>query len=81
MEGQRIARVLHDDVGQVISAVGLRLELLRMDLESQAPEVAQRITGIQQLLETAMATLRQLVAEAADLQAGAAGQSPEEAAH
>lgn len=76
--GERIARVLHDDVGQVVSAVGLKLELLRMDLEQQAPEVAERISGIQQLLETAMAPLRTLIAEVAeDSRSEARGQTPE----
>jgi signal transduction histidine kinase len=59
----RIAKVLHDDVGQILSAVGLQLELLRMDFEGRAPEIGVRTTEIQQLLDRAMAQLRKLINE------------------
>jgi signal transduction histidine kinase len=61
VERVRIAKVLHDDVGQVLSAVGLQLELLRMDFEIRAPEICVRTTGIQELLDSAMARLRELI--------------------
>ncbi|MGB9604358.1 MAG: sensor histidine kinase [Bryobacteraceae bacterium] len=58
-ERLRICRLLHDEVGQVLSAVGLQLELLRMDC-AQAPELARRIGEAQQLLERALEQVRGL---------------------
>jgi len=76
---ERISQVLHDEVGQVVSAVGLKLELLRMDFEKRTPELAERVVGIQQLLETAMAPLRSLISGLAmDLRAETGGQTREE---
>jgi signal transduction histidine kinase len=63
MERERISRVLHDEVGQVVSAVGLQLELLRMDFESREPEIAARVAAIQHSLESALVPLRRLASE------------------
>ncbi len=63
VDRKRISRVLHDEVGQVVSAVGLQLELLRMDFESREPEIAARVVAIQQSLESALAPLRRLTSE------------------
>jgi len=56
----RAGQVLHDEIGQILSAVGLHLDVLRMDLEEQAPEAAQRISEIQALLEKAFERVRAL---------------------
>jgi len=56
----RVSRLLHDDVSQVLSAVGLQLDAMRMDLRQAAPEVDSRTTEIQQLLEQAIAQLRDI---------------------
>lgn len=56
----KAARRLHDDVGQILSAAGLRLALLRMDLEGAAPELAQQLNESLKLLETAVASVRSL---------------------
>ncbi len=58
LESARVARLLHDEVGQVLSAVGLQLAVLRMDFSSQIPELAQRTTEIQDMLERAMNQVR-----------------------
>lgn len=55
-----VSRLLHDEVGQVLSAVGLQLDVLRLDLAPQAPEIVPRTLEIQQLLERAMAQIRDL---------------------
>ena len=39
------------------------MELLRMDYESRAPEIAARIVAIQRSLESALAPLRRLTSE------------------
>jgi len=59
-DGSRVSRVLHDEVGQVLSAVGLQLDVLRMDLKDRAPEIVERTSEIQAALETAMQRVRDL---------------------
>ncbi len=56
----KAGQVLHDEIGQILSAVGLHLDVLRMDLEEQAPEAARRIREIQGLLEKAFEQVRTL---------------------
>jgi signal transduction histidine kinase len=56
-ERSMMSRFLHDTVGQNLSAAGLQLDLIRMDLEAQ-PEVGVRIAEIQQNLEGMMQQLR-----------------------
>ncbi len=75
-DGARVSRMLHDDVGQVLSAIGLHLDLLRMDQAENQAAAAGRITEIQHMLETAIGRVRDLsyelnpsVVERAGLQA------------
>ncbi|MCE5309909.1 MAG: histidine kinase [Acidobacteriales bacterium] len=56
----RTSHVLHDEVSQVLSAVGLQLDVLRMDFAESHPEVAERTAEIQQLLEKAIDEVRNL---------------------
>jgi len=56
----RISGVLHDHVSQVLSAAGLQLGLLRLDFQERIPEIEQRTTEIQQLLESVIDQLRDL---------------------
>ncbi len=59
-DGARAARVLHDEVGQVLSAVGLQLDVLRMDFQARVPEITARTAEIQEMLERAMTQVRGL---------------------
>jgi signal transduction histidine kinase len=59
----RVSRLLHDDVSQVLSAVGLQLDALRMDFREQVPGVDGRATEIQELLEQAIEQLRDITNE------------------
>lgn len=59
----RISRLLHDDVSQVLSAVGLQLDALRMDFREQAPGLDARAVEIQELLEQAIEQLRDITNE------------------
>jgi len=59
----RVSRLLHDDVSQVLSAVGLQLDAMRMDFREQAPGVDSRATEIQELLEQAIEQLRDITNE------------------
>jgi signal transduction histidine kinase len=56
----RVARLLHDDVSQILSAVGLQLDAMRMDFREQAPGVDGRAVEIQELLEQAIEQLRDI---------------------
>ena len=53
------AAFLHDTVGQNMTALGLQLDLVRMDLESISPEICQRISEIQKLLGSMMEEVRE----------------------
>jgi signal transduction histidine kinase len=59
-DSDRVARLLHDEVGQVLSAVGLQLGVLRLDLQDRVPEIASRTSEIQKLLEQAVNQVRDL---------------------
>ncbi len=56
----RLARFLHDEVGQVLSAVGLQLDAIRHEFASRVPELNQRTGDIQGVLETLIGRIRDL---------------------
>jgi len=56
----RVSRLLHDDVSQVLSAVGLQLDAMRMDFRELAPGVNDRTAEIQRMLEQAIERLRDI---------------------
>lgn len=58
-ERTMVSRFLHDSVGQNLTALGLQLDLIRMDLESVSPESCQRIGESQKLLEAMMESVRE----------------------
>jgi signal transduction histidine kinase len=60
-----IAKTLHDEVGQVMTAAGLQLELLRMDFQERAPEIAARTAAIQEMLDRALDSVRGIVSRVA----------------
>jgi len=60
LEGARVSRILHDEVGQVLSAIGLQLDLLRMDLHDKAADNTKRILEIQRVLELSVGQVRDL---------------------
>jgi signal transduction histidine kinase len=56
----RVSRLLHDDVSQTLSAVGLQLDALQMDFREQAPGLEGRATEIQTMLEQVIGQLRDI---------------------
>ena len=58
--GERISRILHDEAGPLLSAIGLQLDLLRMDLVEKSPELSARLVESQKLLEQAVVQVRDL---------------------
>ncbi len=59
-ELNHVARVLHEEVGQVLTVVGLHLDVLRQDYSKAHPELAGRTQEIQALLERAVSEVRDL---------------------
>lgn len=60
VEGSRAARILHDEVGQLLSAVGLQLDVLKFDMQGRVPEISARTAEIQEILERAITVVRGL---------------------
>jgi two-component system NarL family sensor kinase len=58
-ERAMVSKFLHDSVGQNLTALGLQLDLIRMDLETVSPEICGRIAQIQKLLEVMMEEVRE----------------------
>jgi len=58
-ERNTLSRFLHDVVGQNLTALGLQLDLARMDLESVSPDTCVRLTEIQTVLESMMEQVRE----------------------
>lgn len=58
-ERNMVSRFLHDTVGQNLTALGLQLDLIRMDLETVQPETCARVVEIQQILESMMQRVRE----------------------
>jgi signal transduction histidine kinase len=59
-ENQRAARILHDQVGQVLTAVGLQLQVLRLDYADRANGLGERIQEMLTALDVAMEQVRSL---------------------
>jgi len=60
LESTRLSRLLHDEVGQVLSAVGLQLDVLKLDFRSQVPDISERVHEIQKMLDQAVGQVRAL---------------------
>jgi PAS domain S-box-containing protein len=58
-ERKSASRFLHDSVGQNLTALGLQLDLVRMDLETISPEICGRIAEVQKMLEEMMEGVRE----------------------
>ncbi len=59
-ERERLAKILHDDIAGGLTAAGLSLDLLAMDL---SPEMAKRVREIQDVLEHGFDRVRELSME------------------
>jgi signal transduction histidine kinase len=54
-----VSRFLHDSVGQTLTALGLRLDLVRMDIEGVAPETGKLVVEIQEIIGEMMESVRE----------------------
>lgn len=57
-ERSMVAKFLHDTIGQNLTALGLQLDLVRMDLEEVSPETSARIAELQRFLGGMMEKVR-----------------------
>lgn len=55
-----VARVLHDDLGQTLTGVGMQMEAMRLDFQDRVPEIAGSVVALQQTLEELMQRIREL---------------------
>jgi signal transduction histidine kinase len=58
-ERTMMARFLHDSVGQNLTALGLQLDLIRMDLATAAPAAGERVAEVQKVLGEMMESVRE----------------------
>ncbi len=58
-ERAMVSKFLHDSVGQNLTALGLQLDLIRMDIEALSPETGVRALEVQKLLEVMMESVRE----------------------
>ena len=58
-ERRMVSKFLHDKVGQNLTALGLQLDLVRMDLETVSPETSARMVEIQGILGGMMEEVRE----------------------
>jgi signal transduction histidine kinase len=58
-ERAMVSKFLHDSVGQNLTALGLQLDLIRMDVENISPDTCRRIGDLQKLLEEMMESVRE----------------------
>ena len=56
---ERAGKALHDEVGPLLSAAGLRLQLIKMDF----PETADRVREVTETLDEAIERVRALSQE------------------
>jgi len=56
-----VARFMHDSIGQTMTAIGMRLDLARMDLESGPAEVPAHLSEVQKILGQMMEEVRRYV--------------------
>ena len=57
-ERKMASKFLHDTVGQNLTALGMQLDLVRMDLETASPDAWARLGEIQKVLEVIMEDVR-----------------------
>ncbi len=62
-ERKRIARDIHDDLGQALTTLKLDLSLLRDDLRETSPNVVQKLDGMSHLIDATIRSVKRLITE------------------
>jgi two-component sensor histidine kinase len=58
-QSSAVSKFLHDSVGQNLTALGLQLDLVRMDLEGEHAAIAEQVAAAQKLLDTVVEQVRE----------------------
>ena len=58
-ERTMVSRFLHDNIGQTLTALGLRLDLIRMDLETTSPAICKQVSDVQDIIGEMMEAVRE----------------------
>lgn len=59
-ERKHIAREIHDELGQVLTALRLDISMLRMDHQERHPELVERFVQLRKLVDDAIARVRDI---------------------
>lgn len=62
-ERQRIARELHDETGQSLTAIGMGMRSVQTSLESDRPKALRRLRELEGLVDRSLNELRRLIAD------------------
>jgi signal transduction histidine kinase len=62
-ERKRIARDIHDDLGQALTTLKLDLSLLREDVQGQSPHVLQKLNSMSQLIDATIRSVKRIITE------------------
>lgn len=62
-ECERVSHVLHDEIGQALTAAALELDLVQLDYAASQPELADGLAAVRKTLEGAFGKVRRLSQE------------------
>jgi len=62
-ERERLAKIIHDELSQLLTATGLELDLLKLDIKETQPDTAIKLAASQDSLERVFTRLRELSRE------------------
>ena len=75
-ERKHIARELHDELGQYLTAIRLRTSMLRMQLENDRPELIEQTRALISLVDETMKVVRGVIASLRPAALAGCGNTP-----
>lgn len=61
-ERKHIARDVHDELGQVLSALRLDISMIRMEYQREQPELVEKLLGLRRLVDSGILSVRNIAA-------------------